>query len=286
MNKVILVTVHIILSFVLTTAAVFTLNYISDYINDSILGYGGWISIGWLVSVIVTSVVLWIALGKIRTKANIGKFIKSLILLAHVTTVLFHMFLAAVGSMFSATEHIYNSPDDCKGNNNTPIEKHIKCNGYGIFGFQSNYDYEIYAYGKANYSVCRLFEGADFSQSYLTPDISIKNDKNALGLNSKHNHECEISSPETSWHIVKCPTLSNNGINNCYHCARGLSNGNGHRFQVIGFSENCKKAMDISLADYGERLIKKIRKIYPAIKENKKQETPYLDAIKNSNNVE
>ncbi len=91
---------------------------------------------------------------------------------------------------------IYKYPKECvKGN----IVNVTECSGYGQFGFQSNYDYDIRAYGDANKKLCKAYQKADFSKSFMS-DIKTPNElPKAFLLNSNDGHNCDFNSPDISW---------------------------------------------------------------------------------------
>ncbi len=60
---------------------------------------------------------------------------------------------------------------------------------------------------------------------------------------------------------VECSFTKHTDIKNCYQCAKGLTNGNGHRYVQIGFADDCSTGAYVFLADWETRLIEKVKKL-------------------------
>ena len=164
--------------------------------------------------------------------------------------------LIGMDRLFGDQEKVYRYPDDCSAVN---LKNIIECSGYGRFGFQNNYDYDIRAYGTADAALCRVYQQADFSTSFMNEVKTPEDWPTVMALHSGDGHSCDLTAPAVSWAATDCQFPNHPEIRYCYHCANGLSNQNGHRYALIGFSDDCSSGAYRLMAGWQTQLIERIQ---------------------------
>ena len=215
------------------------------------------------------SIVIGVFTSKIIKKNISGKWIKrgfmGVYSFTAIVSTLGFFVISSMYTMVSGSEKIFRYPKDCESPSSTNLAKVTECNGYGQFGFQNNYDYDIRAYGDADQKLCQKYKQADFSSSFMSSEfLKTPIDEEQLTSIEKafsFSHECDVNAPAVSWIPTECKFSKYPDITQCYQCARGLSNGNGHRYEQIGFSDDCSRGSYISLAEWRTRLLKKIKNL-------------------------